>query len=511
MTEVMIKNDEPTKEDRLGRSEYAKTFARIARTCGTPMVIGLYGRWGVGKTSLMELIRAEFDSDNSIQPVWFDAWRHQFDENPVMGLLHTLVADLGIEEEVKTKLFTITRALGSGLLKTAVRIDPNDIVEALNRYDEENFKIQEERVRLYEYFQQLISKAQTAKDGQKRRIVFFIDDLDRCTPDHILSVLEALKLYLNLKGCVYFLGLDRHTLEDSIRHHYEDRELDAVSYLDKIIQLPFTIPQVAPDSMKSFIGSLLPSELGDCEKILEHGLGGNPRRIKRFINTLLLNHHLASTKKLPKYQPAILATLLLIQDRNPELYFSISRKPSLLINRNTEEGKSMWETHIEGDEYLEHVLDLVTFPDAENLKSYIYLTDVAGIVTEVLQDYQGFYTEEGLDQLLAISGKLSDNEVVCDKLLLYKTRTQHTWLVTTNKNLFCFLDDKNTRRRERVIQWVQPLSAATRLHVRAYTETGQHVIDIGNRKGWRYSDNLYNSEELVEKVETMINDAFAMQ
>lgn len=526
MSEVVrIKNDEPSKDDRLNRGEYVKTLAKIATTCDTPLVIGLYGRWGVGKTSLMklieaELIEAEIDpSKSTTQTVWFDAWLYQFDEHPVMGLLHKMVVDLEITEEieVRQRIYAIARALGpgiTGIVKATTHIDLDDIAKAFSRYEEEDFRIQEDRVNLRENFQKLIEKVQTAKDGGKR-IVFFIDDLDRCMPDHILSVLEALKLYLNLEGCVYFLGLDRHALEDSIRHHYKDFDKDfdkdfgieAVNYLDKIIQLPFEIPPVDPDCIESFIQSFLPTEkedekLNHCAEILKIGLGGNPRGIKRFINTLLLNDHLARTRNLSNYDPKILATLLVIQYRNRDLYDMISEDPSLLVDQNTEE----WETRIEGHKYLKEVLEMVTLPDAKGLEPYIYLTNVAGIVTEVLQDERGFYTEEGLYQLLAASGKLSDDEYVCDRLRLYKTMRQRTWLVATNRNLFCLLDDEKARRYKSVIKWVQPFSSATPLQVRAYvSEKGLHVVDIGKRKGWLYSHNMYpRSEELVKKVERMM-------
>jgi hypothetical protein len=514
MSEVVrIKNDEPSEDDRLNRDEYVKTFAEIATTCDTPMVIGLYGRWGVGKTSLMKLIKMEIESSKSTtQTVWFDAWLYQFDEHPVMGLLHKMVVDLKItgETAVKEKIYAIARALGpgiiTGIVKATTHIDLDNIAKAFSRYEEEDFRIQEDRVNLRENFQKLIEKVQTVK-GDGKRIVFFIDDLDRCMPDHILSVLEALKLYLNLEGCVYFLGLDRHALEDSIRYHYKDFDMEAVNYLDKIIQLPFEIPPVDPDCIKSFIQSFLPNKeedekLNACAEILKIGLGGNPRGIKRFINTLLLNDHLARTRNVSNYDPKILATLLVIQYRNRDLYDMISEEPSLLVDQNTEE----WKTRIEGHKYLEEVLNLVTLPDAEGLKPYIYLTDVAGIVTEVLQDERGFYTDEGLDQLLAASGKLSDDEYVCDKLLLYKTMRQHMWLVATNRNLFCLLDDEKSRRYKSVIKWVQPFSPANPLPVRPYiSEKGLHVVDIGKRKGWLYSHNLYpRSEELVKKVERMM-------
>ena len=52
----VFRNDEPVDEDSLGRKTYADALANMAVSCDTPMVIGLFGSWGVGKTSLMRII-----------------------------------------------------------------------------------------------------------------------------------------------------------------------------------------------------------------------------------------------------------------------------------------------------------------------------------------------------------------------------------------------------------------------------------------------------------------------
>lgn len=346
---ISVHSDEPTDRDSLGRDQYAQAFAHLTELCDTPLVIGLYGSWGMGKTSLMRLIQAKLDPSKS-RTVWFDPWLHQFDETPAISLMHTMVDAFGMREEARKLITVITAAFGSILLKASTTLSVKDIDELGRRYEEERFEVREARIRLQYHFRQLILKAQCSaaslneaipnieqhrnvlhgisrrfqrwrkrslsSTGEKvsgsRRIVFFIDDLDRCSSANVLSMLESLKLHLNIPGCVYFLAMDRTSVERILAAKGKDSAACDESYLDKIIQLPFTIPPIAQGSMRHFVEPLLSQDLRVCGALLVKGLGDNPRNVKRFINTLTLNHELAKGLKIPGYSPLILALLLLL-------------------------------------------------------------------------------------------------------------------------------------------------------------------------------------------------------
>ena len=91
---ISVHNDEATDVDKLNREQYAEAFARLAESCDTPLVIGLYGSWGIGKTSLMKLIERKLNPENS-RSVWFDPWQHQFDETPALVILRSAVYAAG--------------------------------------------------------------------------------------------------------------------------------------------------------------------------------------------------------------------------------------------------------------------------------------------------------------------------------------------------------------------------------------------------------------------------------
>jgi hypothetical protein len=386
---IKICNDEPAIQDALDRSKYADSFAQVIQTCDTPLVIGLYGTWGVGKTSLMRLIQSKLDS-SKCRSVWFDPWQHQFDEDPAIALLHTMVDELDMGEEGKKILTIIAGALGSILLKATTTLSTVEIQELSDKYEEERFQIREKQIRLRKHFKELIDEA--SNKGTKR-LVFFIDDLDRCVPEQILKILEALKLYLNLHRCVYILGVDRSALEGSIKNKYKDFELNEASYLDKIIQLPFSIPPIAEKSMEEFIKPLLPSDLHILVPILFNGLGDNPRQIKRFINTFLLNHQLAYSMLREEYSPKILATILIVQYRQPELYKAVIQNPYILADIAS--GKEGVFSEILGkDTTTKQVIRDSDFSLKIDLSPYIYLSEVASVRKIEFDVIMNSYLEE---------------------------------------------------------------------------------------------------------------------
>ena len=55
----------------------------------------------------------------------------------------------------------------------------------------------------------------------QQRLVIFIDDLDRCLPEHTIGVLEAIKVFFDQKGRVIILGLDHDIVARGIRYHYK--------------------------------------------------------------------------------------------------------------------------------------------------------------------------------------------------------------------------------------------------------------------------------------------------
>jgi len=186
--------------------------------------------------------------------------------------------------------------------------------------------------------------------AHKRRLVIFVDDLDRCLPEKAIEVLEAIKLFLDVEGCVFVIGVDREVIERGIQVRYrelqralgvegeETRQLPVIrgaDYLEKIVQLPFILPPVEAGQVATFIRETMkqfPEDDDRCVDVFALGVERNPRKIKRCLNVFLLLWNLALKRgKAPGViRPVLLAKVVVIQQRYSDLYQLLIEEPERL-------------------------------------------------------------------------------------------------------------------------------------------------------------------------------------
>ncbi|MGC8786224.1 MAG: SUMF1/EgtB/PvdO family nonheme iron enzyme [Anaerolineae bacterium] len=204
--------------------------------------------------------------------------------------------------------------------------------------------------------------------GQDQRLVLFVDDLDRCLPEKAVEVLEAIKLFLDVPGCVFVLGLERKVIEEGIRVKYRDfvvvpggaAPIVGRDYLEKIIQVPFNLPPIDSVDIRTFIcqvarrartSGLRPTLEAQAD-IFATGLEANPRRIKRALGTFQLLLSLAEYQakgQKSNIVPGLLAKLVVIQTSFPELYEECVRRPQLLLDLEADVQQRGTEVEVEAE------------------------------------------------------------------------------------------------------------------------------------------------------------------
>jgi hypothetical protein len=115
----------------------------------------------------------------------------------------------------------------------------------------------------------------------------------------------------------------------------------------------------------------------------------------------------------------------------------------------------------------------------------------------------GFLTEESIKKVVEDYGIAEANKV--DKLLqIFATSKQRTWLASTQNHLFCLLDDADSRKSGRLIQWVISKSEAEPIEARRKSQTLGSVL-IDDRGRWLYSANLFpNTDDFENRVRELI-------
>jgi len=371
-----ILDDQPTEQDALGFAAYRNALVGIVRdpATNTPLVVGVFGAWGSGKTSLMRMVEAELkgeapEGERWIRTMWFDAWKYHREEVVWRALLLQVLSCLeegDLSEKDKQKIadwkqrlyedveretlgdftFEVSKAgkgvlkLGLGLLPgldwlrqllTGWETDPSSFVEDLSAaVRREKTRVHERKVQFLEEFQEgLAELVHDYVDSRDGLMVAFVDDLDRCLEERALEVLEAMKLFLHVKGCVFILGLDREAIIEAVQTRYEDEE-KCRQYLEKIVQLPFLLPPIETKDMEGFVEELVPDLPVRCRQVFTLGLKPNPRQVKRTINVFLFLWRLSRQKLAGQITPVRLAKVVVIQHSYPALYDVLVDTPRYL-------------------------------------------------------------------------------------------------------------------------------------------------------------------------------------
>lgn len=329
--------------------------------------------------------------------------------------------------------------------------------------------------------------AELLEDAAIEKLIVLIDDLDRCLPDVAINTLEAVRLFMFTEKTAFVIAADEGMIRYAVKKHFPDAtdenkfnagEAFANKYLEKLIQVPFRIPALGEVEaciyiMLLMVGSVLPDENENYKKLREEGLSrirkpwnvesltvddvkeilgndyeksskevliatqichllaqntdGNPRKIKRFVNMLLLRYEIAKNRGFgDELELAILAKMMLAEYYEPDFY-------KALPNHLDSEGK--W------DEVPEILADIKTMVEDKKVeakeqwydlnKIWKWITTEPEITDKDLRPYY-YACKEKMDYF---SGKTSKNDLSEIVELLFRDEMIIVGRVEDLKNL----------------------------------------------------------------------------
>jgi len=313
--------DEPEKDHVvLGFPKYAKTIGELILNSKPQFTAGIFGDWGTGKSTLKESIKKTLE-DEGCYCIDFNPWRYEREERrATIPLILTLISSITFRltekkssiletskngETIWEKSKRIFRGLSiSGKVKIPLLIEIGatyDFSKTLSdpvKKSNDNVNIEktpiEEGLGLINEL--LVGLESVNEKGLK--LVVFIDDLDRCSPDNAVEVLESLKLLFDINGVDFVLALSREIVETAIDYKYQHfgDKFNGNEYLKKIIQLPIPIYPWSVTDIKNYLESLLKNYASsqykkifrDNQSIIIEAVERNPREVKRFLNNFIL-------------------------------------------------------------------------------------------------------------------------------------------------------------------------------------------------------------------------------
>lgn len=363
-------SDRETDQDFLGYTSYVNV---LAETCTmkdlAPLTLGIFGAWGSGKTSLMRMLQAKVEQGTAAattRTLWFNAWRYEGREEAQSALIHAILRKVvegkTLVQEVKERLGKLKT--GAGILKLGKAIGKSlltmtpDFEGFIECFKKESEKLAETMDEFERDF------ARVLVDLEVERMVVFIDDLDRCSSAKVIETFETIKLFLNTPACTFVIGADAAKIQHAVGEVYgvadTKRQKD---FLEKIVQIPFTIPEQDLRDIACYVGMLIigrhletqhwPKLLGarrgfhTCKGKIEdeicgwpgqnkaiidtrikevgeelsavmpyvhslaRGLRGNPRQIKRFLNIISMRRRLAMENELTVQQDLLIKLAVL--------------------------------------------------------------------------------------------------------------------------------------------------------------------------------------------------------
>lgn len=215
--------DKPASDAALGFRNIAVALGRLVSESEPQFAVGIFGGWGTGKTTLMAAIKDALPAE-TVVAVDFNAWRFEREPQILVPLLDSIRAallqwstqrtDSDIRERarsVASRIGSVVRALAMAVsadigLPGAFTIHYNvgTAIDALTPLEKSD-----RAESLYVgAFNELNKAFRELTQGGITRIAVFVDDLDRCLPESALEVLESIKLFFDLPGLVFIVGLD---------------------------------------------------------------------------------------------------------------------------------------------------------------------------------------------------------------------------------------------------------------------------------------------------------------
>lgn len=313
------------KDDKLGRREFLDNIFKLLSNFGNQgdkgLTIILNGKYGTGKTTLLNFIEEKNQGESNFNIIRYNAWENNTFENPLIPLLYCISKLESKEDLIKKGTKNVLKKIPKivlGTLSNTCKVDLTSLADNESFFDD------------YDEYKESFEKLKNILKEYcaNKKTVFLVDELDRCLPQYQIKVLESIYHLLNIPNLITIIALDKKQLECSIKNTFGDNQ-NTYGYLSKFIDYEI---ELLEGNTYTFIKSLMTFECElvytDAVKILISDslkyIGMTIRDCQNIINELnmICNEvdNNGERQQVPYWYPLIVFIITLMKRIDNEIY-----------------------------------------------------------------------------------------------------------------------------------------------------------------------------------------------
>lgn len=219
-------------------------------------IISLTGKWGSGKTTILNIVKNRLDREKFIVIDNFEIWKYNNEKSLIYGIVDEILKELNINFST----LEIKKVVNSCVAMLSAKADIN-----LDFISSDNKVLEKIKMTINEYL-----------NANDKRVVFIIDNFERTNENNILIILKTISTILDMNRFVYVLSYDA----DEMKYIFKEKLKINYDYMEKVIQLPLSVPTISPDNINEICTRCL-------ENLLKH-YGIEEKEIKQYIPAIRL-------------------------------------------------------------------------------------------------------------------------------------------------------------------------------------------------------------------------------
>ena len=372
-SQILLWDDNPSDVDLLGFEDVAvPVLEALGQEHLDPVCVGIFGPWGCGKTTVLQLVQRSLRNDSANLVVYTQPWSYDPETGPkatligeVLNAVRAHIEDDDDKDRLAERLVGLAKRVRwsrvvSLAARSALTASLPELSDLERLFGEDDEVVEPTLQGFRDEFAGLLDDDAFS---DLHRVVVVVDDLDRCLPGTVIETLEAIKLFLAVPKMAFVVAADEAPVAHAIATAFGDSPEGggaARNYLEKIIQIPVRVPALGQSDVEAYVAQLLvwQKTRGNTElfeslrqscadaraagqatlvvdlaniveganadvalaerlaPILYEELAGNPRRIKRFLNAFWVRASIARRRGID-LEPSAFAKFVLLEELFP--------------------------------------------------------------------------------------------------------------------------------------------------------------------------------------------------